>query len=69
MVDIFFWICLSFRNPANSLKFNSLSAAAKTYENSSLVYSKSRFLTSAYRNCGHANLGGDGNGLLRGPPI
>ena len=26
MVDIFFWICLSFRNPANSLKFNSLSA-------------------------------------------
>jgi hypothetical protein len=37
MVDIFVLICWSSRKPANSLKFNSLSASPKTYENSSLV--------------------------------
>jgi hypothetical protein len=60
---------LEYWEPANSLKFTPLSAAPETYENSSVVYSKSRFLTSAYRDCSHANLRGNGNGLLRGPPI
>ena len=46
-----------------------IASSKKIYENSSLVDSKSSPITSAYRDCGHLNVGRGRNGFRRGETI
>ena len=65
MVDIFFWICLSF----GTSKFAKIQLViGKTYENSSLVYSKSR-LRLRIATAVTLIFAAAAMGVLRGPPL